>query len=363
MKKQTGARSVIGTFAAWLLPVVLGACGGAATPQPVVPTPPAASAVEATPVPRAIPADLWLLVPANAMAVVELDATRLRLWSEYPTLRRWLSQYGCVQDADLLALLDRVERAVGAVGTWEDRTQDGLLLMRGTFSAGDAATLAAKLGGAVTPAQRGRWSGFASDKALVVLLDETTLLVAYGAWRDDVLALASTGDGQRVRTAGFVERLTPLLAADGHVVLAMAAPSGAVASDILRDIGRWGGSAASISAGLAAEPNWGVRATIAADNAALSVFGVATGGTEQHAADLVDALSSAVWQAGLFMRLIGLPPILSTANLQHAAGTATLGLIASGPDMATLLARLEDMVRSSAAPCAPPPAIAVSRSP
>jgi hypothetical protein len=196
-----------------------------------------------------------------------------------------------------------------------------------------------------------------------VVLDERTILVAVGTWRHDALALASTGAGGSVRDAQFVQRLTPVIGGDGHALLLMAAPAGSLARDVLGDVRRWGGSAVSIAQGLAAEPYWGVRANIATDGAALAVTGVAVGGSDQQAIDLIDAFGSAFWQAGLFMRLIGLPPILSTASLKHVGSVASVEVTASGADSATLLARLEEAVRSAAGSCAAAPSIAVSPAP
>lgn len=339
------------------------ACGGAsptssvAIPQNAQPATP----VEAPPPP--IPEDLWALVPSSAMLVADLDLARVRQWSHYSTLTRWLSQYACVQAGARTELLDRVERVVAAISLRTERDVDGLLLLRGSFSGADLAMIAAEIDGNLQPKQLGRWEAYADENDLVVLLDARTLLIAGGSWSDESLKLAAGTGGQNVREAAFVQALSSRIAGEGNVFVAMAAPAGGVARDILRDIERWGGSASAIAKGLAAAPYWGVSARFDGDSAGLHAMAIAAGGTEGNATALIEAFRSAFWQAGLFMRLIGLPPILTNASLQQAAGVATVGLQATGAEAATLLTRLEDVIKGGAPACEASASIATSPTP
>lgn len=331
----------------------MAACGGAANPSPVTPAQAATVAVAEPAPPPPIPRDLWLLVPSDAMAVAELDLGRLRQWSHHSTLLSWLSRYGCVPAAQT-GLLERVERAVAAVRIREPRNLDAMLVLRGAFQETDAAEIAKLLGPDVKQQARGRWQVHVDQDGLVALLDETTLLVASGTWGDESIKLADATGGQHVRSTAFVQDLMPRVGGEGSVLVAMAAPSGEAVKEILRDLQRWGGSAAAIAKGLAAEPYWGARVALQSDNAGVTALAVASGGSEADATALIEATGSAFWQAGLFMRLIGLPPTLSNASLQHVGAVATVGLQATGEEGGTLLRRLEDLVKASAEPCVNP---------
>lgn len=347
----------------WIATCLLtGGCGGANTPPPTTVPSSAAPTVVAEPPPPPIPEDLWALVPVDAMLVADLDLARFRQWSHYPTARRWIEQYGCVQAGPQIDLLDRVERAVAAITLRGSNDLDGLLVLRGTFTDADVALIAAEVDSNLQKQPRGRWQAYADANDLVVLLDPTTVLIASGAWGEESLKLAGAS-GQSVRHAAFVQDLSPRVVGEGSVFVAMAAPAGGIARDVLRDIERWGGSASAIAKGLAASPYWGVSARLQGDAAGLIATAVASGGTEANATALIEALRSAFWQAGLFMRLIGLPPILANAQLQQTAGVATLGMQATGAEAATLLTRLEDVIKGEAEACEPTASIAASPTP
>ncbi len=339
------------------------ACGGAGTPAPANAPSVVQPAPHAEPAPPPIPEDLWALVPVDAMLVAELDLGRFKQWAHYPTARRWLNQYGCVQAGPQLDLLERVERAAAAITVRGNNDLDGMLILRGTFSDADVTMIAAEIDPDLQKQPRGRWQAYADDNDLVLLLDAHTLLIASGAWSEESLKLASGSGGPNVRQAAFVQDLAPRLAGDANVFVVMAAPAGGVARDMLRDIERWGGSATAIAKGLAGSPYWGASARLDGDAAGVLATAVASGGTEANANALIEALRSAFWQAGLFMRLIGLPPILNNAQLQQAAGVATLGLQATGVEAATLLTRLEDVIKGEADACEAAPALATSPTP
>lgn len=341
---------------------LLAACGGAATSAPDSTLPVGISEPVVAVAPE-IPDDLWLLVPENAIAVIDVDVARLREWAHYATVRRWMAQYACVQEGQWTALLDRVDRAVGSVGAINTQKAEGVLLLRGHFTEADRDVIAAEVDGDAVVEQRGFWAVRVGKDELIALLDEHTLVVAVGPWRDQVLNLASTTGARGVREAAFVRDLAPRVQGDNNVVVAMAAPPADVASDVLHDLSRWGGSAAAIAKGLAAMPYWGVRANLLPDNGGVAAFAAASGGTEGGATALAEALKTAFWQAGLFMRLIGLPPILANAALQHTGPVTTLGLQANASESATLLTRLEELVKSAAPPCTATPEIAASPNP
>jgi len=306
-------------------------CGGAGAGSEASTTPVSTPQEESRPAP-ALPADVWQLVPPEALAVADLDVARLRQWTQFGTLQQWAQRYGCASVEDL-DVLNRIDRVVAAVGR-----EDFLVLVQGrSVEESDVPAL-------VRDEAR-------DASAVFRVLVPGTVLFATQRWSDAVAARLAAPETESVRSAGMVAALSPMFDARGVVLLVLAAPPPEVAQRVSNVLTQWG--VAKIGQGLSAHPHWGLSAGLDADNAGLAVRGAVAGGTSVAATSLVEAVNSTFWQAGLVMRLFGLPAVLSSARFQQAEGTASVDVQATAADLNALAPRLEELIKARAPECTP----------
>lgn len=323
----------IARSAAVLLYAIVLVCGcGGAGGGSAASTTPISEAQEVLPPTPVMPADLWQLVPPEALVVADLDVARLRQWTQIGTMRQWAQRYGCVTSEDL-EVFDGIDRVLLAVGP-----EDLLVLVQGR-SVGE---------GDVPASLRDE----ARDASVTFrALVPGTVLFATRGWSDAVEARLVAPGAESVRSTTFVSALSPLLDVEGAVLLVMSAPPPEVAQKVTAVLTQWG--VAKIGQGLSAHAHWGLSVRLDSDSAGIGARGAVAGGTEVAAASLVDSVNSTFWQAGLVMRLFGLPAVLSSARFQQAGGAASVDVQATASDLNALAPRLEELIKARALACTP----------
>lgn len=328
----------IGRSAALLLcaATLVSGCGGAAagseaTTAPVSQASQSRESSLPTPV---VPADLWQLVPPGALAIADVDVARLRQWTQLGRLRQWAQRYACASPTDLEAF-DGIDRVIVAIGG-----DDFLVLVQGRSVDENDVPAAVK-------------EDYRNESVTFRVLAPGTVLFATPRWSDAVGARLRASETESVRSTSFVAALSPMLDADGAVLVVMSAPAREVVQKMATVLTQWGVS--KIGQGLSEHAHWGMSARLEAGNSGIVARGAVAGGTEASTTSLVEAVNSTFWQAGLVMRLFGLPAVLSSARFQQSGGSASVDIQATAADLNILAPRLEELIKARAGQCAPAP--------
>jgi hypothetical protein len=318
--------------------VLLSAC---ASSQPAATAP-------VVPVVRSVPTDVLELVVGEPSAWVDARIDQLRASPVYARLRPVLERATCVPAADLDWLTQKATRAVVASRTLPDTgAMQSLVVLSGDFSQADADRLltaavqrSGQPAGPASPPQIvGRFTlteqaGLAAsllESHLIVLGTTDWVRAALDSVEHPVASLA--GSPLRRDLAGAArcaERSVCMFAAKG--------------SPITQNLQRGLSSAGARSLG---------RQLSAAD-AALSLSlpdGLdITFLSRLPSADIAEAsvrqAKDLLWQAGLLIRLAGLPDVLNAARVQANANLLQAELSVSAADLAQYEDRLSGLIAS-----------------
>jgi hypothetical protein len=327
--------------ASWAL-VLLVACGSsqAAGAGPEHPS-------AAGPSVRAVPSDGLELVVGDASAVAIVRVDLVRESPLFARLRPLIETQLCLSAAQLDALLANTSRAIVASRTTQDRVE-WLAVLAGQYTEQDAdrmlASAARSAEGTAVKQRSGRFTLATQGEVAASLLEQRMLVLGTPTWLHSVLDSLDHAAPSFTASTLWRELSTRVQCAERTGCLLSSAQSIA-AQHLKRALSSTGAKALG-------------RQLEAADSA----FGVSIpdGVEVAYSARLPTADSAAAaaqqtkdlfWQAGLLIRLAGLPDVLDAAQLSAAGNQLSLQLSVSASDLAQYQERLGKLLEGSTGDC------------
>ncbi len=334
---------------------LLVACGGAtqqAAPGPRAPS----AAAPVPPSPPPLPDEPLQLLPAGARVLGRADLDQMRSSPDFATLQQWAERYACVSGRPAQALLQHTQRVAFALfaGERKGAPARGLLLLRGDYADADARTAldqacvwSAAACTQVSAEQRGRFELLDAGPLAAAQLGPHLIALGTGPLLGAVLEVA---DGARPSWAGsdpLMRGLDTTRWLFDHTLAAVAQLDDRSARRIGDELASVGG--AELGSGLA-NGSAALALVLAQDARAELRVLYPQAETAARTAAAVRSLSG---QAGLVMRLMGLPPWLERMQVQTSGSLLTLSLALSADDVKSLRERVGMLLQGKPAQCQP----------
>lgn len=326
------------------------ACGASQSGAPATQgTTPAAAAVQ-----RPIPADPLQLIVGAPTSLVDMRSERLRDSALFARTRGLLERATCTAAADVDWLLASSQRALVA-SRKTDAGAEFLVLLTGTFSDADAERALAlavarspmRAGfNAAEPKQIGRFGVSVRGDLAVTVLERRLLVVGVANW---VLAAVQSIDhpSDSPSAAGLLRELAAAVHCDERSACLLAAADSFAADELERGLSELG--AKKLGRALSSAPTaLGISASDSLQLAFLAQLPSA-----EAAASVLEAIKSYFWQAGLLIRLAGLPDVLGAVQARTNDAQLALDSSVSAADLAEYEQRVLPLLDKAASACEP----------
>jgi hypothetical protein len=327
--------------------VYLMACGAsqASLPTPAHPTPETREVAAARPVPSD-PLELVVGVP-SAVAVVNVE--QVRASALFARVRPLLERAACMSSAQLDALLAPSARLVIAARNASDRADqiEWLAVLVGSYTEQDADRILASTAPGADPALRqpvGRFTLATRAGLATSLLEQRLLVLGTPAWVRSALDSIEQPSPSFAASALWREHGPRVQCAERTVCL-LSAADGVIAKRVQRALA----SAGSKSLGkqlAAADGVVGANVTTGVDLAVDAELQA-----PELAADAAQQAKDLFWQAGLLIRLAGLPNVFDAAHVGADGNQLKLSLSVSENDLAAYQDRLSKLLIDESDQC------------
>lgn len=308
--------------------------------------------VSASPVPVALPEEPLLLLPSGAHQITRLNLVQLRASPQFATLRDLAQRGGCVTGSDLHFLFDRADQA--ALASYQDsaHTVRSVLVLHGAFGSADAreallqaSALAGHPHPSVSEQASGRFSILSANGISTVALGERLLAIGDPERVRAVVGVADAAQPNWLKDAALMPNIETARWLGEHTFSLLARLDDRSARRFERTISSMGGP--RLSAGLANSS--AAFAVGFGDNLHLEAMILYP--DAPSAADTAEQLHGLIGQAGLMLRLFGLPPALGRPDVRTEGERLLLSLTLSADDVRTLTARLTPLFEAELPSC------------
>jgi hypothetical protein len=316
---------------------------------------PAHAAAPAAPSVRPVPSDPLELLVGTPSAVAIANVAQLRASALFGRVRPLIERASCVSSEQLDALLASTTRAIVASRQAEnpaDRAQ-WLALLAGSYSEQDVERVLASVAQPSDAPLResiGRFTLATRAQLGASLLEQRVLVLGSPAWVRSALDAIDHPSASFASSALWREQAPRVQCAE-HMLCVLSAADGVAARPLQRALASAGAKGLGRQLG-AADAALGLNAAAGVD-----VSTAARLQSPDAAASAVQQIKDLFWQAGLLIRLAGLPDVLNDARVQAAGEQLQLDLSVSEGDLAQYQERLEQLLvddgRSCAAVAAP----------
>jgi hypothetical protein len=337
---------------AWLL-----ACGASQSAAPGVHATTPAVRTAPAPAARPVPQNPIELIVGGPNMLVDLRVDRLRGSPLLARTRTFLERATCMSAADLDWLLASTEHALVAMRDASDQAQ-WLLVLTGAYTEADASRMLAAVaqrdaaGSANQPQNRasaGRFTITSQGDTALCLLDAHTLLVGAGQW---LRAAVEAIDQPPPSAASLLPDLAQRVQCDERSVCMLAAADSVAAHQLQRGLAELG--AEGVGRAVSSAPT-ALGLTL---SDGLELAFVAELSTPQAASSALEVVKSWFWQAGLLIRLAGLPDVLDAVRARSDDTVMALELSVSASDLAQYQQRIAPLIDKAADVCATQTAVA-----
>jgi hypothetical protein len=323
--------------------VYLMACGAsqASLPPPAHPETPAPS------VARAVPSDPLELVVGAPSAVAVVNVERVRASALFARVRPLLERATCMSSAQLDALLAPTARLIIAARNAADQIE-WLAVLVGNYTDQDADRMLASSAQSAEPALRqpvGRFTLATRAGLATSLLEQRLLVLGTPAWVRSALESIEQ-PSPSFAVSGLWREHGPRVRCAERTVCVLSAANGVIAKRVQRALA--GAGSKSLGQQLAAADG-----AVGADApAGIDLSVDAELQTPQQAADAAQQAKDLFWQAGLLIRLTGLPNVFNAAQLRADGSQLKLDLSVSENDVAAYQDRLSQLLSDDNEQCA-----------
>jgi hypothetical protein len=327
--------------------VCLIACGASQASLP----PPAHPEAAATPAVRPVPSDPLELVVGVPSAVAVVNVDQVRASALFARVRPLLERAACISSAQLDALLAPTARLIIAARNATDQTEqiEWLAVLVGSYTEQDADRILASTTQSADPALRqpvGRFTLATRAGLATSLLEQRLLVLGTPAWVRSALDSIEQPSPSFAASALWREH-GPRVQCAERMVCVLSAADGVIAKRVQRALA----SAGSKSLGKQLAAADGVVGANAAAGIDLAVDAELQ--TPEAAADAAQQAKDLFWQAGLLIRLAGLPNVFDAAQVRAEGRQLKLDLSVSANDLAAYQDRLSKLLIDERDQCTP----------